>query len=197
MTETSGWVLLLALAILITFFLLFFALWFGWKFLERGEGAVSPYTGLLLRKATQISYFSARQVLLYLQSYHEYDNRPFQLSKAAFCRETGRMFPDCVTFLGTISVDWTFLQKRFPGNYVSWGSLNPTQQEAIREVHGPLDEYQTDVSSPTPSPRLIEPEYAYTVPGPLYVDIETKVLLGWKMVPETELEVLIVQKPIR
>ena len=34
-----------------------------------------------------------------------------------------------------------------------------------------------------------------TRPGPLYVDIETKVLLGWKVVPGTDLEVLIVQKP--
>jgi hypothetical protein len=28
------------------------------------------------------------------------------------------------------------------------------------------------------------------------VDLETKVLLGWKEVPDTHLEVLIVQKPL-
>jgi hypothetical protein len=29
----------------------------------------------------------------------------------------------------------------------------------------------------------------------LYVDVETQILIGWKEVPGTEVEVLIVQKP--
>ena len=125
----------------------------------------------------------------------EYDNKLFDLNKAAVCRMTGRIFPDAVTWYGAIDVDWDFLQKRHPGEYVSWGSLTEGQKTIIRERHLSLEGLQTEISSPTPSPRLVEPEYAHTVPGPLYVDIRTGILLGWKQVPDTELEVMIVQKP--
>ena len=194
--ESTGWVLLLAFGILITFVLLFVVFWFTYKFSDRAQG-VSPYTGLPLRRATSLSFYSAEKVLHYLYDYQQFDNRIFKLSRAAFCRETGRIFTSCISWLDTVHVDWNFLQKRHPGNYVSWGSLNPDQKKAIRDSHDSLDGFQTDESSPTPSPRAVEPEYAYTKPGPLYVDLYTRVLMGWKVVPDTELEVLIVQKPIR
>ncbi|WP_068467845.1 hypothetical protein [Candidatus Protochlamydia phocaeensis] len=196
MTDLSGWVMLLSITIILTFCLLFFAFWFGWWISQRGQG-VSPYTGLPLRRATDLSYFAAERVLRFMYNFRQYDNRIFKLKRAAFCRETGRIFTNCVTWMETVKVDWTFLQKRYPGNYVSWGSLNDDQQRAIRDAHDSLEGFQTDFSSPSPSPRAIEPEYIYVKPGPLYVDIETKVLLGWKIVPGTELEVLIVQKPVR
>jgi hypothetical protein len=158
---------------------------------------ISPYTGIPLRRATDLTYFAAERVLRFLYEFQQYDNRIFKLSRAAYCRETGRIFTNCVTWLDTVKVDWTFLQKRYPGSYVSWGSLNKDQQQAVRDAHESLEGFQTEISSPTPSPRGIEPEYAYTKPGPLYVDIETKVLLGWMVVPSTDLEVLIVQKPVR
>ncbi len=101
-----------------------------------------------------------------------------------------------MTWFGAIKVEWDFLQKKYPGKFVSWGSLIEEQKEIIRGRHKSLDGFQTDFSSPVPSPRKIDPEYAYTKPGPLYVDIDTNVLLGWKVVPGTELEVLIVQKPV-
>lgn len=126
---------------------------------------------------------------------HEYDNGLFDLSRAAICRTTGRIFPDSVTWHGSIRVDWNFLQKRYPGEYVSWGSLTQEQKTIIKEKHLSLEGFQTEFSSPKSSPRLIEPQYAYASPGPLYVDIRTGILLGWKCVPDTELEVLIVQKP--
>jgi hypothetical protein len=87
------------------------------------------------------------------------------------------------------------LHKRYPGNYVSWGSLTSEQQKVIMESHHLFEGYQNEFSCPIPSPRLIEPEYSFTKPGPLYVDVDTKVLLGWKCVPDTEFEVLIVTKP--
>ncbi|HEV8052714.1 MAG TPA: hypothetical protein VGP47_09475, partial [Parachlamydiaceae bacterium] len=79
--------------------------------------------------------------------------------------------------------------------YVSWGSLTAEQQGIIRNGHDSLEGFQTDFSSPNPLPRAVEAKYALSKPGPLYVDINTKVLLGWKCVPDTDLEVLIVQKP--
>jgi hypothetical protein len=45
-------------------------------------------------------------------------------------------------------------------------------------------------------PQEIDSFHALLKPGPLYVDRETKNLLGWKEVPGTEFEVLIVQTPI-
>jgi hypothetical protein len=92
-------------------------------------------------------------------------------------------------------VDWNFLQKRYPGKYVSWGSLTEDQKKEVREQHVSLEGFQTEFSCPEPMPRAIEPKYAFIKPGPLYVDIDHKVLLGWKEVPGTEMEVLIVQKP--
>lgn len=196
MTDTSGWVLLLSFGILFTFFLLVAAFWLGGWITKRSQG-LSPYTGLPLRPASELSYYYAEKVVSYLYDIYQYDNRPFKIYKAAFCRETGRIFPNSVTWFDTIQVDWNFLYKRYPGNYVSWGSLNREQQKAIRDAHDTLEGFQTEFSSPNPSPRAIEPEYIYTKPGPLYVDIETKVLLGWKEVPETNLEVLVVQKPVK
>ncbi len=187
-------VMLFAMAVLAFFLLLFVAFIIGWRISQRPV-SVSPYSGLPLRRASDLSYLSKEKVFNFLHSMHQYDNRVFRFNKAALCRETGRLFPDCVTWYDTIHLDWSFIQKRYPGNYVSWGSLTHAQQEAIRKCHETLWGYQTEYSCSTPSPRLIDPDYAYTRPGPLYVDINTNVLLGWKNVPDTELEVLVVQKP--
>jgi len=195
-TNTTEWVIFLALGILFGVIFLLCILWFGWWKSLRPH-SVSPYTGIPLRRAADISYYSTERIFRYLYYFKEYDNRIFNLNKAALCRETGRIFQDCVTWYNTISVDWSFLQKRHPGYYVSWGSLNDDQKEAIRNSHDSLEGFQTGFSSPTPAPRAVEPEYAFAKPGPLYVDIETKTLLGWKVVPDTELEVLIVQKPTK
>lgn len=196
LTDTTGWVLLLSFSILFSLFSLVAVFWYTWWF-TNPKHSLSPFTGLPLRFATEISYYSAEKVVRYLLSYHQYDNRPFLFKKAAFCRETGRIFTDCVTWFGSIKVDWTYLQKRYPGNYVSWGSLNEDQKKAIKEEHETLLGFQTEYSCPEPAPRNIDSEYIYASPGPLYVDLHTKVLLGWKIVPDTELEVLIVQKPSR
>ena len=155
----------------------------------------SPYAKVPLRRALDLSYDSKERVLRFLFNMYQYDNQMFDLEKAAFCRETGRIFSHAVTWYGVIKVDWTFLNKRYPGNYVSWGSLSDFQQEMIRESHVSLDGYQTEFSSRLAAPSQVEPFYSMTSPGPLYVDLDTKVLLGWKCVPLTNLEVLIVQKP--
>lgn len=196
MVDEGPWVVLIAAIILFSFAILIALFWFGWRLTQRSH-VVSPYTGVPLRRTTEISYYSAEQILRFLFNLQQYDNRIFKLNRAAFCRETGRIFQDCVTWFDTINLDWTFLQKRFPGHYVSWGSLSKELQDDIREAHSSLEGFQTDRSSPSPAPRAIEPEYAYTKPGPLYIDLETKILLGWKQVPGTEFEVLIVQKPIK
>lgn len=196
MDDTGTWVILFALAVVGTFILLGILFWFSWRTSLRVQG-VSPYTGIPLRRASELPYYAQERVLKYLHSYHQYDNRIFDLSKAAFCRETGRIFPDAVTWYDIIKINWNFLRRRYPGYYVSWGSLTNEQQQIIREAHETFDGYQTESSCPNPLPKQITPEYIYTKPGPLYVDFENKILLGWKLIPGSELEVLIVQKPVK
>ena len=196
METSSSWVIIFSFAILATICILGLILWFTWRSFTSGF-AISPYTGAPLRKAKDIPYFTKEKINLYLRSYKQYDNSPFSFDRATFCRDTNRIFPDSISFLGIAKVDWSFLMKRYPGNYLSWGSLQSDQQTFIRESHESLAGFQTDNSCPNQLPREITPEYVYTRPGPLYVDLSSKVLLGWKLVPETNIEVLVVQKPIK
>jgi hypothetical protein len=191
---SSTQVMLFGFAIIGIFFLLFGVFWAGWRLSHRPP-SLSPYSNMPLRRCTDLSYYSVERILRFLYELQDYENRIFDLRKASFCRETGRIFKDSITWYDTIDVDWNFLQKRYPGNYVSWGSLTHEQQLAVRSKHTSLEGFETEHSSPTPSPRGIEPQYALGQPGPLYVDIDTFVLLGWKIVPGTELELLFVQRP--
>jgi hypothetical protein len=191
---TSIQVLAFSLAVLACFFLLFLGFIATW-WLARREVTLSPYSGMPLRRATSLSYYSMEKVLKYLYQMHQYDNRVFDIKKAALCRETGRIFPDGLTWYNIIKVDWSFIQKRYPGKYVSWGSLTDEQKKYIRSIHDSLENFQTTYCSQNSSPRLVEEQYAFEKPGPLYVDLDQGVLVGWHCVPDTELEVLIVQKP--
>lgn len=176
-------------------FVLLVVLFFVGVWIRRNISKPSPYTGFPLRRCSDIPYASAKKILQFVYDKHEYDNSIFDLRKAAFCRDTGRIFQNVVTWYDTISIDWTFIQKRYPGNYVSWGSLTTEQQLSIRDAHHSLEGFQTEFSSSNPIPREIEGQYVFAKPGPLYVDMLTKVLVGWQQVPDTEFEVLIVQKP--
>lgn len=187
---------------LLLLFLLFFAiigtlvlvLVFGYWFV-RQKDSLSPYTGTPMRRGETLSYYAKEQVLHFLYEKQDYQNQMFKLKDAVYCRETGRIFSNAITWYDVARVDWDFLQKRHPGHYVSWGSLTLQQQERIRRAHGSLDGFQTALSSRRPSPRDVEPEYLFLKPGPLYVDVNTMELLGWQCVPGTPLEVLIVQQP--
>lgn len=168
-----------------------------WWLTRTPKITLSPYSGMPLWRAHLLPFATKSKVAHYLEDYHQYDNRPFLFKKAAYCRETGRIFPDCITWNKKIVLDWSFLQKKYPGNWISWGSLSDSLKEKVRNKHENLDGFQTLKSSAKPSPRQVEPHFAYTKPGPLYVDIDTGYLLGWKEVPNSQMEVLILQKPIR
>lgn len=159
--------------------------------------SLCPYTKTPLRRATDLSFDSRERTARFLKAFNQFDNPPINFWYASFCRDTGRVFQNCMSWTGAIRVDWTFLQNRCPGNYASWGSLAEDQKRDIAEAHGSLEGFQTELSSSQISPRSIEAIYINTKPGPLYVDLYTKVLIGWQEVPGTDLEVLIVQKPIK
>ena len=181
---------IILLTVVILFSLFLYGIW-----LDRLPNSLSPYSRQLLSFGYDLSNRSAESILLYLYKLYEYDNLIFDLKRAAVCRETGRVFPNAITWYGKIQVDWTFLNKRHKGVYVSWGSLSNEQQMSILNAHESLEGFQTEFSSPIANPKSIEAKYAHASPGPLYVDIESYTLLGWKVVPKTDLEVLIVQKP--
>ena len=186
-----GWALFLLFALLAT--IMAIAWFYSWK--RKVKPPLSLYTGFPLRRLLNASYDTLVQVHRFLDEHPGYDNPNIRFSRALFCRDTGRIFPECVNWYGSIDLDWTFLRKRYPGHYVSWGSLSQEQKREIKELHGSLEGFQTEFSCPDPLPQQISPEYAYRSPGPLYVDISTHTLLGWKEVPDTQMEVLIVQKP--
>lgn len=191
-TDVALFGILILVVVLIMFALCIYGIW-----LSRKPPSLSPYSRKPLRLASDLSYTTCEKVLRYLYDMHQYDNRIFNIRKAAYCRETGRIFPNAVNWHNKIDVDWTFLQKRYPGKFVSWGSLTHEQQEIIRSAHDSIDAFQVDFSSPIPQPKILDAKYAFAKPGPLYVDLDTKVLVGWQSVPDTEMEVLVVQKPIR
>lgn len=184
-----GGAALFIFALLVIYFLL------SWK-QNKTDVCLSPYSKKPLRRASDIHWEAKEKVLRFLYERNDFANRIIDFNRAALCRETGRIFPNCINWWGTIFVDWSFINKHFPGNYVSWGSLTVDQQEFIRVKHPFLEGYQTHYSSQNPSPKRVEQEYAVMKPGPLYVDLETGILIGWKCVPDTDLEVLIVQRPV-
>lgn len=187
------WIVLATIAI---FLLMLLFLCLGWYFSRsKRHLPLCPYTGAPLHHATDLSFDSQFKLYQFLAEYPGYDNPQIRLSRALVCRDTGRIFPECINFFGRISLDWSFLRKRHSGHWVSWGSLSTDQKRELIEEHRSLEGFQTEVSSQRHLPRDISTQYSYASPGPLYVDIETRVLLGWKRIPDSEIEVLIVQLP--
>ncbi len=170
-------------------------LWFGW-WVSKKKGSFSPYSKMPMLLGLDVAPSMQRHVNDFLLSHPQPENSPIDFETASFCSETGRIFPGTVFRGMFVKLDWNFLQKRFPGNYVSWGSLSELEQGTIRLLHDSLSGYQTESSSPNSRPQEIDTHLAHMKPGPLYVDRISKVLLGWKEVPGTEFEVLIVQRPI-
>ncbi len=182
-----------------SFFLVILAmiglLWFGW-WVSKKRGSLSPYSKKPMMLAIDIASSVRGFVEDFMLSHPQPENSPLDFDTAAVCPETGRIFPNAVLRGTFVRLDWSFLPKRYPGRFVSWGSLSEYEKATIKLCHESLAGYQTEHSDPRPMPQAIDSYFSQQKPGPLYVDRTTKVLLGWKEVPGTELEVLIVQKPI-
>lgn len=171
-------------------------LWFGW-WASQKRGSLCLYTKKPMTLGIDVAASVRGFVNDFLLSHPQPENSPIDFDTAAISPETGRIFPHAAFKGSFVRLGWDFLSKHYPGRYVSWGSLGELEQATIRLCHGEsLAGYQTEVSSPRPLPQEIDSHYALTRPGPLYVDRTTKILIGWKEVPGTEFEVLIVQMPI-
>lgn len=175
--------------------LLSFLLWTNWK-KEGVRGDLSPYSGRPLRLGMDIARSMAEFINSYLAELPDKeDNPPIDMSKAAYCPVTGRIFSDCVSSSERIVLGWDFVSKRFPGTFVSWGSLSDHEKGEVKLLHESLEWFQTEKSSPLPRPQDIDEQYSLLSPGPLYVDRVQKVLVGWRKIPGTYFEILVVQRP--
>lgn len=187
--------------VLISSFLLVLAamsglLWFGW-WVSKKHGSLCLYTKQPMTLGIDVAASVRGFVNDFLLSHPQPENSPIDFDTAAISPETGRIFANAAFKGSFVRLGWDFLSKRYPGRYVSWGSLDELERATIRLCHNEsLAGFQTEVSSPRPLPQDVEPHFALTRPGPLYVDRTTKILIGWKEVPGTEFEVLIVQMPI-
>lgn len=127
------------------------------------------------------------------------DNPPIDMMTAVICRTTGRIFPNAVGVKrggNAVRLGWNFIEKSAAGNYVSWGALSELEQTKIKLLHGgELEGYQLEESSKRLLPKDAEEYFKLASPGPLYVDRMNATLVGWKKVPGTHFEVVIVQRP--
>lgn len=190
-----GAIIVLLLSFVLVIGVMIFLLWIGW-FSSKKRGSLSPYSKMPMKLGIDIAPSMRRYVDEFILSHTQPENEPFDFDTAAICQETGRIFPKAVIRGQFVRLGWDFLERRYPGTYVSWGSLSQEEQATLRMLHDTLAGYQIETSCPLALPSQIDSYYALTKPGPLYVDRVKKVLLGWKEVPGTEFEVLIVQLPL-
>lgn len=193
----SSAILLFVLVFLLCLGVVAGLVWAGWWWSHR-RGCLCPYSQKPLRRGQDLAFSATTKVLEYINAFEAVENPVFDIRFAAVCPETGRIFPDCINIFGGIQVDWGFIRRRYPGEWVSWGSLSKSQQDYLQYRHeGNLLNFQTADSCPNPRPQDVDEYHALLKPGPLYVDVQEGIVMGWQMVPGTHLEVLVVQKPTR
>ena len=170
--------------------------WLGWRWTHRGT-VQSPYADGGLRRVEELTYASVAHLQTFLADLDSAQHPPFDLTQSVICSRSGRIFFSSLNAFGEPSLSWRFLKRYYRGKLVSWGSLSPREQAAVCARHSDMAGYQCALSSPRARPQDVEREYALMKPGPLYVDPERAVLLGWKCVPCTDLEVLVPRYPDR
>lgn len=178
--------------------LILLLLGFGWWWTHR-QGSHSPYGGGYLRKGSELDYRAVERVQRFLLDQDPMPNPPFDFNQASVCVRTGRIFPDTVNRMGVIRLPRRFFELRAKdwvhGRLISWGSLDEGQRSILGRLHSSLEGFQTEASSRRPNPEDTERRFWEKKPGPLYVNLSTAVLVGWKCVPGTDLELLVIQRP--
>lgn len=159
------------------------------------KGKRCPYCGAILQFGSDVANSIQQHVNAYVHAFSEEDNPEIDFSKAAICPTSGYIFQECVVRNNRVTLDWSFLSKRLKGSFISWGALPEEEKGIFRLLHLSMEGYQTEKSSPTIQPDRVEEEYARLIPGPLYVDRNTKILMGWVRVPGTNFQVLIIRRP--
>ena len=169
---------------------------FAWWVFNRPD-ARSPYSKKKMARGSDLTF----EAVSHIQDFLEAQGMAmFDPQKAAVCRQTGRIFPDALNIFGSIKIPKTYLKRKYAGAFVSWGSLSKLEQEKILSVYTEskkvLEGFQTVYSCKEELPWNTKSAYLLEKPGPLYVDKQSNALLGWKCVPASNLEVLILKSPL-
>ena len=177
---TAGLLLFLCLMIAGVVVILLFLLCGSYIFSGAPRGK-SPYIKTsALRKIEDLHFEVFSLVEQYTQQEVPFKNQ-WSLEKALVCEQTGRIFPFKVKKFAFLPIPKSFHKKLHPGNWVQWDRLKETEKEYIKNAHTSLQGFNLAFQSPVAKP------------GPLYVDLNTGNLLGWKCVPNTDLEVIVFQ----
>jgi len=158
----------------------------GNKVFSKKQGK-SPYGGGPLRKLEELHYDKLFLLERYLQSH----NLSYSLKESLICEKTGRVFPKKTLRFNTLSVSRNFLSRMHQGKWLLWSSLSDQQKKKVVRSHllhyDQLEQFQCEGFQNKSSLE----EERRGKPGPLYVDLKTKNLLGWRSVPTTDLELLV------
>ena len=187
-------IMLIVFSLIAIFGLFCFLLWFSWK-KEKVRGSTCPYCRVPMSLGIDVARSMTNMVDVFMEDQPQPENPKIDFATAAYCPTTGRIFPNCVGQGEQVTLDWDFLSKRHKGTYVSWGALAEEEQGILKLLHGSLEGFQTEKSSTRLRPEDVEEEFSSIAPGPLYVDRKEKVVIGWKKVPGTHFESLVVQRP--
>jgi hypothetical protein len=187
-------ILLVFASLLAVLVILFLLLWIGWK-KEGVRGNKCPYCGRPMRLGIDVARSITEMVNGFLAEQPQPENPQIDFARAAYCPVTGRIFPECVSGTEQISLSWNFIRRRCEGTFVSWGALSEDEKGILKLLHGSLEGFQIEQSSSHLRPEEVEEDFSSLSPGPLYIDRKTKVVVGWKKVPGTYFEVLVVQQP--
>ena len=171
-----------------------FLLWFSWK-KEKIRGNTCPYCKEPMCLGIDVARSMTNMVDVFMEDQPQPENPKIDFALAAYCPVTGRIFPNCIGPNEQVMLAWDFLNKRHKGAYVSWGALSEEERGILKLLHGSLEGFQTEQSSNQHRPEDVEEEFSSLAPGPLYVDRKERVVIGWKKVPGTHFEVLVVQRP--
>ena len=179
---TAALLLFLSLMVTGVVVLLLLLLW-GNRVFSGEQRGKSPYGNFSsLRKVEDLQFEQFSLAELYLQKLGP-KQRKWNLEKALVCEQTGRIFPSIAKKWIRFSVSKTFLSNLYPGKWVIWENLGERQKEHVMKTHQSLKGYNLSYQNP------------FAKPGPLYVDLNSGSLLGWKCVQETDLEVIVFQAP--
>src|ERR1700733_13636011 len=130
--ETLGYnaVFLLIFSFFFVLGILAFLLWIGW-WVSVQKGALCPYTKKPLLLGIDVAKSFTNFVNTFLLSHPQPENAPIDFETAAYCQDTGRIFTNCVRKGEIVKLDWSFLRKHYPGNWVSSGSLSEYEQAPL------------------------------------------------------------------
>lgn len=188
--------LLLLVIGLCTGALLLFSFWYvGWRLLWQGRKTKSPFSHYeYLMPAEQLHFTAMQYVHQFLQN-HPYSQMKVDLTSTLVCRKTGRIFSCDTKCRRTMKSAECYLMQHYSGVLVPWSTLNQEQKQNFVARHSCLKHFQLHPSGANTAFSYSDWTSADMKPGPLFVDLEAGVAVGWQCIPHTNLEIIIVQPP--